>query len=103
MTFVVIDGASPWVQPEFLAPPVEGVMLGPTIPFLNPIRDFLLGLPSPWGMIVTGVLPPIAIAGFFGILFGYRARKQAVAVVSAAILIISVVGMLAFAGGPIGP
>jgi hypothetical protein len=78
-------------------------MLGPTIPFLNPIRDFLLGLPAPWGMIVTGVLPPIAIAGFFGILGGYRTRNPALKVVSAAILIIAVVGMLAFAGGAIGP
>jgi hypothetical protein len=54
-------------------------------------------------MIVTGLLPPIAIVGFFGILVGYPLRKPVLKVVFAAILIIGVVGMLAFLGGPLGP
>lgn len=63
---------------------------------MDAIRDFLTDLPMPFGPIVTGLLPIIAVAGLVLAAWGYRKGRRLAAAVGVLIGLVGLTGMAAF-------
>jgi hypothetical protein len=64
---------------------------------LEAIGEALVALPSPFGMIVTGLLsPPLAFLAGLGAYLARRRGRTVLSAILAAIAVVAVVGTMAF-------